>query len=137
MRDQKKFNDIEELLNDKNILFARKELNYFRKDLDLDPDYLFLMSKLLLLDNRPYLSIDTVILSIFFDTQDNFLAKKNFIKSNEKTRKKKRLLLIELSTLIFNKELERKVLEIANDNALVEHLFDLMPGLRPKKFKKI
>ena len=79
MRDQKKFNDIEELLNDKNILFARKELNYFRKDLDLDPDYLFLMSKLLLLDNRPYLSIDTVILSIFFDTQDIIFYKKKIL----------------------------------------------------------
>ena len=133
MKDQKKFNDLEELLEDKNVLFARKELMLLRKSLDLDPDYLYLMSKLLLLDNRPYLSIDAVILSIFFDTQDNFLIKKNFIKSNEKTRKKKRLFLIELSKLIFNKELETKVLEIPGDNALVEHLFGLMPGLRPKK----
>ena len=133
MKDQKKFNDLEELLEDKNVLFARKELMLLRKSLDLDPDYLYLMSKLLLLDNRPYLSIDTVILSIFFDTQDNFLIKKNFIKSNEKTRKKKRLFLIELSKLIFNKELETKVLEIPSDNSLVEHLFGLMPGLRPKK----
>ena len=133
MKDQKKFNDLEELLEDKNVLFARKELMLLRKSLDLDPDYLYLMSKLLLLDNRPYLSIDAVILSIFFDTQDNFLIKKNFIKSNEKTRKKKRLFLIELSKLIFNKELETKVLEIPSDNSLVEHLFGLMPGLRPKK----
>ena len=133
MKDQKKFNDLEELLEDKNVLFARKELMLLRKSLDLDPDYLYLMSKLLLLDNRPYLSIDAVILSIFFDTQDNFLIKKNFIKINEKTRKKKRLFLIELSKLIFNKELETKVLEIPSDNALVEHLFGLMPGLRPKK----
>ena len=133
MKDQKKFNDLEELLEDKNVLFARKELMLLRKSLDLDPDYLYLMSKLLLLDNRPYLSIDAVILSIFFDTQDNFLIKKNFMKSNEKTRKKKRLFLIELSKLIFNKELETKVLEIPSDNALVEHLFGLMPGLRPKK----
>ena len=133
MIDQKKFNDLEELLEDKNILFARKELMLLRKNLDLDPDYLYLMSKLLLLDNRPYLSIDAIILSIFFDTQDSFLIKKNFIKSNEKTRKKKRLFLIELSKLIFNNELERKALEISSDNSLVEHLFDLMPGLRPKK----
>ena len=133
MKDQKKFNDLEELLDDKNILFARKELMLLRKNLDLDPDYLYLMSKLLLLDNRPYLSIDAAILSIFFDTQDTFLVKKNFTKSSDTTRKKKRLLLIELFKLISNKALETKIQEIEDDNALIDHLFSLMPGLRPKK----
>lgn len=133
MKDQKKFNDLEELLEDKNVLFARKELMLLRKSLDLDPDYLYLMSKLLLLDNRPYLSIDALILSIFFDTQDTFLVKKNFTKSSDKTRKNKRLLLIELFKLISNKALETKIQEIEDDNALINHLFSLMPGLRPKK----
>lgn len=133
MKDQKKFNDLEELLEDKNVLFARKELMLLRKNLDLDPDYLYLMSKLLLLDNRPYLSIDAAILSIFFDTQDTFLVKKNFTKSSDTTSKKKRLLLIELFKLISNKALETKIQEIEDDNALIDHLFGLMPGLRPKK----
>ena len=133
MKDQKKFNDLEELLEDKNILFARKELMLLRKELSLDPDYLYLMSKLLLLDNRPYLSIDAAILSMFFDTQDIFLAEKNFTKSSDTTRKNKKLLLIKLFKFISNEELETKIQEIEDDNALIDHLFTLMPGLRPKK----
>lgn len=133
MKDQKKFNDLEELLEDKNVLFARKELMLLRKSLDLDPDYLYLMSKLLLLDNRPYLSIDTVILSIFFDTQDTFLVKKKFIKSSDITKKKKRMLLIQLFKLISNKEVIAKIQEIEGDSDLTDYLFWLMPGLRPKK----
>jgi len=91
--DQNKFNDLEELLDDKNILFARRELALLRKNLDLDPDYLYLMSRLLLLDNRFYLSIDAIILSLYINTRDDYLNKRNFIKSTEKTNKKKKLLL--------------------------------------------
>ena len=133
MIDQNKFNDLEELLDDKNILFARRELALLRKNLDLDPDYLYLMSRLLLLDNRFYLSIDAIILSLYINTRDDYLNKRNFIKSTEKTNKKKRLLLSELAKLIANEELEKNVYNIQDDKVLTEHLFNLMPGLRPKK----
>ena len=51
------FENIENTIENKEIEKAREELALIRKNLDNDPDYLYLMSKFLVLDGRFYICL--------------------------------------------------------------------------------
>ena len=60
----KDFSLIFDLLERKEKILAQKKLTYYRQAYGLHPDYLFLMSKYLVLDKRYYQSIDTLLASL-------------------------------------------------------------------------
>ena len=79
--------EILEFKNAHNLLMLEKKnqaqeiLISLRKDFSLHPDYLFLMSLFLNMDNRIYLAIDSLLLSIKIDNDMEFLKKRNFLKT--------------------------------------------------------
>ena len=128
------FENIENIIENKEIEKARKELALIRKDLDNDPDYLYLMSKFLMLDRRFYIAIDALILSLQNNFREDFLVSKNFSKSSKEITNKKIELLSKIFETIENKDLGKKCLEFESDKQLLDYLIKLMPGLKPAKF---
>ena len=128
------FENIENTIENKEIEKAREELASIRKNLDNDPDYLYLMSKFLVLDGRFYIAIDALILSLQNNFREEFLIRKNFSKSSKEITDKKIELLSKIFEIIENKDLSKKCLEFKNDKQLLDYLIKLMPGLKPAKF---
>tara|TARA_A100001011_G_scaffold349555_1_gene388241 strand:+ start:230 stop:631 length:402 start_codon:yes stop_codon:yes gene_type:complete len=128
------FEIIENIIENKEIEKARKELALIRKNLDNDPDYLYLMSKFLVLDGRFYIAIDALILSLQNNFREEFLVRKNFVKSSKEITDKKIELLSKIFETIENKDLSKKCLEFENDEQLLDYLVKLMPSLKPAKF---
>ena len=85
----KEFEKIYNLLEENNKTEANQHLISSRDKFALHPDYLFLMSEYLFLEDRIYQAIDTLHTSLLIDYDDIFLLKNNFEKSSTKLIDKK------------------------------------------------
>ena len=124
-------------LIEKNDNFSsQRQLALLRKRYALHPDYLFLMSKYLILDKRYYQSIDSLLGSLKLDKDELFLVKNNFEKSKEELITKKIQLISELFNLIGNMNLSIEASKVKSEEELdnyVNKLSKLMPGVKLKK----
>ena len=129
-----KINKLQNLYNsiNKKNFNLQNELAKHRKEYDLNPEYLFLMGLFLKLENRPYLAIDALILSLKIDNDEIFLLKKNYEKCSDDLIKKKIDLLLELFILIKNFDLINLINEFKKKQNLIFFLKDIeeiMPGI--------
>jgi len=127
------FMNIYDFLKKNEKSFALHELQKFRNNYGLHPDYLFLMSKYLILELRYYQSIDTLLASLKIDKDIMFLLKKNFEASKKELINEKFILLNYLFKLIKNDELFNASKEIKTpiqQNEFVEKLSNLLPGVK-------
>ena len=90
-----KLQNLHNSINKKNFNL-QNELAKCRKEYDLNPEYLFLMGLFLKLENRPYLAIDALILSLKVDNNEIFLLKKNYEKCSDDLIKKKNRSIIRI-----------------------------------------
>ena len=130
------FESIYNLIEKNDKVLSQKELALSRIRYALNPDYLFLMSKYLILDKRYYQSIDALLGSLKLDKDEFFLVKNNFEASKEELIRKKIQVLGELFNIIGNKELSieaSKVSSTEEQNNYVYKLSKLMPGVKLKK----
>ena len=132
----KNFESIYNLIDKNDKFLSQKELVLSRIRYALHPDYLFLMSKYLILDKRYYQSIDALLGSLKLDKDELFLVKNNFEASKEELITKKIQVLGELFNIIGNNELSieaSKVTSTEERNNYVDKLSKLMPGVKLKK----
>ena len=118
-------------INKKNFNL-QNELAKYRKEYDLNPEYLFLMGLFLKLENRPYLAIDALILSLKIDNDEIFLLKKNYEKCSDDLIKKKLDLLLELFILIKNSDLVNLINKFKKNQNLeffLKDIEEIMPGI--------
>ena len=130
------FKSIYNLIEKKDKFSSQKQLLPLRKRYALNPDYLFLMSKYLILDKRYYQSIDALLGSLKLDKDEIFLVKNNFEASKEELITKKIQLIGKLFNLIGNMELSIEASKVKSEEELdnyVNKLSKLMPGVRLKK----
>ena len=130
------FESIYNLIEKKDKFSSQKQLLPLRKRYALNPDYLFLMSKYLILDKRYYQSIDALLGSLKLDKDELFLVKNNFEKSKEELITKKIQLISELFNLIGNMDLSIEASKVKSEEELdnyVNKLSKLMPGVKLKK----
>ena len=130
------FESIYNLIEKNDNFSSQKQLALFRKRYALHPDYLFLMSKYLILDKRYYQSIDALLGSLKLDKDELFLVKNNFEASKEELITKKMQLIGKLFNLIGNIELSIEASKVKSEeerNNYVNKLSKLMPGVRLKK----
>ena len=128
----KEFEKIYSLLKENNKKEANKYLILFRAKFALNPDYLFLMSEYLFLEERIYQAIDTLHSSLLIDYDDMFLLKNNFEKSSTKLVDKKFELFGKLFKIINNLELSKDVEDSNNEQKRLfffNKLQELMPGI--------
>jgi len=130
-----KFKNIYKFINSKNF-DLKNELSKCRKEYDLNPEYLYLMALYLKSENRIYLAIDTLILSLKIDQDEIFLLKKNYEKCSNELLREKTTLLIKL----FNEIGNLKLVELSNNfkgNKGIVNVLDslkaIMPGINLKK----
>ena len=112
------------------------ELSKCRKEYDLNPEYLYLMGLLLKSENRAYLAIDVLILSLKIDNNEIFLLKKNYEKCSQELINEK----INLLAKLFNEIGNLKLLELntkfkGNDKMtdVLDVFENIMPGIKLKK----
>ncbi len=130
------FESIFNLIEKNDKFSSQKQLALLRKKYALHPDYLFLMSKYLILDKRYYQSIDALLGSLKLDKDELFLVKNNFKKSKEELITKKIQLIGKLFNLIGNMELSIEASKVKSGeerNNYVNKLSKLMPGVKLKK----
>ena len=130
------FESIYNLIEKNDKVLSQKQLALSRISYALNPDYLFLMSKYLILDKRYYQSIDALLGSLKLDKDEFFLVKNNFEASKEELITKKIQVIGELFNIIGNKELSieaSKVTSTEERNNYVDKLSKLMPGVKLKK----
>ena len=128
----KEFEIIYNLLKENNKKEANKHLISFRAKFALHPDYLFLMSEYLFLEERIYQAIDTLHSSLLIDYDDMFLLKNNFEKSSTKLVDKKFELFGKLFKIINNLELSKDAEDTNNEEKKLfffNKLQELMPGI--------
>ena len=128
----KEFEKIYNLLEENNKIEANQHLISSRDKFALHPDYLFLMSEYLLLEERIYQAIDTLHSSLLIDYDDMFLLKNNFEKSNIKLINKKFELFGKLFKIINNLELLKDAADSNNEQKRLlffNKLQELMPGI--------
>ena len=130
-----KLKKIYESINIKNF-DLKYELSKCRKEYDLNPEYLYLMGLLLKSENRAYLAIDALILSLKIDNNEIFLLKKNYEKCSQELINEK----INLLTKLFNDIGNLKLLELNNKFKVNDEMTDvlslfenIMPGIKLKK----
>ena len=100
----------------------KNELSKCRKEYDLNPEYLYLMGLHLKYENRVYLAIDTLILSLKIDYDEIFLLKKNYDKCSDELIKEKINLLIKL----FNEIDNLKLIELSNNFRGTEGIINVL-----------
>ena len=130
------FESIYNLIEKNDKVLSQKELALLRTRYSLHPDYLFLMSKYLILDKRYYQSIDALLGSLKLDKDELFLVKNNFEASKEELITKKIQLIGKLFNLIGNMELSIEASKVKSGeerNNYVNKLSKLMPGVKLKK----
>tara|TARA_B100001540_G_scaffold251457_1_gene227642 strand:- start:241 stop:669 length:429 start_codon:yes stop_codon:yes gene_type:complete len=126
-----KLQNIHNSINKKNFNL-KNELAKCRKEYDLNPEYLYLMGFFLKLENRPYLAIDALILSLKIDNDEMFLLKKNYEKCSNDLIKKKIDLLFELFSLIKNSDLINLINKLKKNQNLkffLKNIEEIMPGI--------
>ena len=114
----------------------KNELSKCRKEYDLNPEYLYLMGLHLKYENRIYLAIDALILSLKIDYDEIFLLKKNYEKCSQELINEK----INLLAKLFNEIGNLKLLELntkfkGNDKMtdILDLFENIMPGIKLKK----
>ena len=130
------FESIFNLIEKNDKFSSQKQLALLRKKYALHPDYLFLMSKYLILDKRYYQSIDALLGSLKLDKDELFLVKNNFEASKEELITKKIQLIGKLFNLIGNIGLSIEASKVKSEEELdnyVNKLSKLMPGVKLKK----
>ena len=132
MFNKEEFEKIYNLLKENNKGEANQLLISSRAKFALHPDYLFLMSEYLFLEDRIYQAIDTLHTSLLIDYDDMFLLKNNFEKSNLKLIDKKFELFGKLFKIINNLELLKDAADSNNEQKRLlffNKLQELMPGI--------
>ena len=129
-----KINKLQNLYNsiNKKNFNLQNELAKHRKEYDLNPEYLFLMGLFLKLENRPYLAIDALILSLKIDNDEIFLLKKSYERCSDDLIKKKIDLLLELFILIKNSDLINLINKLKKNQNLeffLKDIEEIMPGI--------
>ena len=128
----KKFEQVYELLQKENVNESKKILLQLRDEYTLHPDYLFLMAKQLLLEDRVYQAIDAIHSSLLIDYDDDFLKKNKLNKSTKELIQSKFKLLHNLFKIIKNDELAKNAEMADTDDKkylFFKKLQDLMPGV--------
>ena len=135
MFNNSEFNNVYNLIKNDELNEANKLLIKLRSSFFLHPDYLFLMSLLLIKSKRTYLAIDAALLSLKVDNTEAVLKKHSYENSSNKLIEERYLFLISMFKKIKNLELV-DILETAmknkNPTSFLLYLEKIMPGIRLK-----
>jgi hypothetical protein len=129
------FNNVYNLIKKDELNEANKILIKLRSSFVLHPDYLFLMSLLLIKSKRTYLAIDAALLSLKVDNTETVLKKHGYENSSDELIEERYLFLISMFKKIKNLELV-DILETTMKNknpiSFLIYLEKIMPGIRLK-----
>ena len=135
MFNNSEFNNVYNLIKNDELNEANKLLIKLRSSFFLHPDYLFLMSLLLIKSKRTYLAIDAALLSLKVDNTEAVLKKHSYENSSNKLIEERYLFLISMFKKIKNLELV-DILETTMKNknpiSFLIYLEKIMPGIRLK-----
>ena len=133
---KKELEKIYNLILKNELAQANKLLINLRHGGLLHPEYLFLMSLLLMETGRTYLAIDSILLSLKIDNTPEVMKKNNFEDTTEKLVEKRYEILISQLDKIKVNDLKNMVIQAMEKNDalnFLEHLSKVMPGIRLKK----
>ena len=105
MFNNSEFNNAYNLIKNDELNEANKLLIKLRSSFFLHPDYLFLMSLLLIKSKRTYLAIDAALLSLKVDNTEAVLKKHGYENSSNELIEERYLFLISMFKKIKNLEL--------------------------------
>ena len=129
------FNNVYNLIKKDELNEANKILIKLRSSFVLHPDYLFLMSLLLIKSKRTYLAIDAALLSLKVDNTETVLKKHGYENSSNELIEERYLFLISMFKKIKNLELVdtlETTMKNKNPTSFLVYLEKIMPGIRLK-----
>ena len=135
MFNNSEFNNVYNLIKNDELNEANKLLIKLRSSFFLHPDYLFLMSLLLIKSKRTYLAIDAALLSLKVDNTEEVLKKHSYENSSNKLIEERYLFLISMFKKIKNLELVdilEATMKNKNPTSFLLYLEKIMPGIRLK-----
>ena len=135
MFNNSEFNNVYNLIKNDELNEANKLLIKLRSSFFLHPDYLFLMSLLLVKSKRTYLAIDAALLSLKVDNTEAVLKKHSYENSSNKLIEERYLFLISMFKKIKNLELVdilEATMKNKNPTSFLLYLEKIMPGIRLK-----
>ena len=135
MFNNSEFNNAYNLIKNDKLNEANKLLIKLRSSFFLHPDYLFLMSLLLIKSKRTYLAIDAALLSLKVDNTEAVLKKHSYENSSNKLIEERYLFLISMFKKIKNLELVgilETTMKNKNPTSFLLYLEKIMPGIRLK-----
>ena len=135
MFNNSEFNNVYNLIKNDELNEANKLLIKLRSSFFLHPDYLFLMSLLLIKSKRTYLAIDTALLSLKVDNTEAVLKKHSYENSSNELIEERYLFLISMFKKIKNLELVdilEATMKNKNPTSFLLYLEKIMPGIRLK-----
>ena len=135
MFNNSEFNNAYNLIKNDELNEANKLLIKLRSSFFLHPDYLFLMSLLLIKSKRTYLAIDAALLSLKVDNTEAVLKKHSYENSSNKLIEERYLFLISMFKKIKNLELVdilETTMKNKNPSSFLLYLEKIMPGIRLK-----
>ena len=135
MFNNSEFNNAYNLIKNDEMNEANKLLITLRSSFFLHPDYLFLMSLLLIKSKRTYLAIDAALLSLKVDNTEAVLKKHSYENSSNKLIEERYLFLISMFKKIKNLELVdtlETTMKNKNPTSFLVYLEKIMPGIRLK-----
>ncbi|MDA7704744.1 hypothetical protein N8794_03855 [Candidatus Pelagibacter sp.] len=135
MFNNSEFNNVYNLIKNDELNEANKLLIKLRSSFFLHPDYLFLMSLLLIKSKRTYLAIDAALLSLKVDNTEAVLKKHSYENSSNKLIEERYLFLISMFKKIKNLELVdilEATMKNKNPTSFLLYLEKIMPGIRLK-----
>ena len=135
MFNNSEFNNVYNLIKNDELNEANKLLIKLRSSFFLHPDYLFLMSLLLIKSKRTYLAIDAALLSLKVDNTEAVLKKHGYENSSNELIEERYLFLISMFKKIKNLELVdilETTMKNKNPTSFLLYLEKIMPGIRLK-----
>ena len=135
MFNNSEFNNVYNLIKNDELNEANKLLIKLRSSFFLHPDYLFLMSLVLIKSKRTYLAIDAALLSLKVDNTEAVLKKHSYENSSNKLIEERYLFLISMFKKIKNLELVdilEATMKNKNPTSFLLYLEKIMPGIRLK-----
>jgi len=135
MFNNSEFNNVYNLIKNDELNEANKLLIKLRSSFFLHPDYLFLMSLVLIKSKRTYLAIDAALLSLKVDNTEAVLKKHSYENSSNKLIEERYLFLISMFKKIKNLELVdilETTMKNKNPTSFLLYLEKIMPGIRLK-----
>ena len=135
MFNNSEFNNAYNLIKNDKLNEANKLLIKLRSSFFLHPDYLFLMSLLLIKSKRTYLAIDAALLSLKVDNTEAVLKKHSYENSSNELIEERYLFLISMFKKIKNLELVdilEATMKNKNPTSFLLYLEKIMPGIRLK-----